>query len=348
MCRCSPLLVSYLILNTGAAFPVLKSNQYCRTTRIDVQRSEGISAQDIAIPIIYEDDNLLAICKPPHVPHHDDPQYSQMGIMSLIREQQSKKIFSYSGRLYGVHRLDRVTSGILLFAKDSTTANAIIDKFRKRDVKKYYFAISGKKPKKKKQGWVRGHMTIGRRGNYKLLNENKQVIDTIGDQEGDGESKRNNDRGGYAQTRFYTAGLGNLCLADAILNENESADGSSQCTTPKTAILFEPHTGKTHQLRVAAKSVGLPILGDERYGGGKVDVDDSIESDPSLFDRTYLHASAIHFEMNQGYNITICSTPQFGHLFSEENSFNTVFESMMNKYCDCLPILDALRAPSIG
>lgn len=344
MWRCT-LLVLLLVLYTGATFQVLTANQYRRTTRSDLQRSDVITAQDIAIPIIYEDDNLLAICKPPHVSHHDDPQCGQIGILSLIRKQQSEKIFSYSGRLYGVHRLDRVTSGILLFAKDSITANEMITKFRRRDVKKYYIAISGKKPKKKKQGWVRGQMKIGRRGSYKLLNENKQIQDTC--EEVDGETYKNSDRGGYAETRFYTAGLGNLDLADDI--QNESTDGSSQCTTPKTAILFEPHTGKTHQLRVAAKSVGLPILGDERYGGGKVELSSAeLTVRNQLFDRTYLHASAIHFQMDEGYNVTICSTPQFGHLFSEETSFNVVFESMMDKYCDCLPILDAIRASSTG
>ncbi|MBL1377060.1 TIGR01621 family pseudouridine synthase [Zobellella iuensis] len=48
------------------------------------------------------------------------------------------------------------------------------------------------------------------------------------------------------------------------------------------AFLLQPHTGKTHQLRVALKSLGSPILGDERYGG-------------SPADRGYLHAWQLEF-----------------------------------------------------
>lgn len=46
--------------------------------------------------------------------------------------------------------------------------------------------------------------------------------------------------------------------------------------------VVSPHTGKTHQIRVALKSISAPILGDERYGG-------------SVADRTYLHAWRLHF-----------------------------------------------------
>lgn len=48
-------------------------------------------------------------------------------------------------------------------------------------------------------------------------------------------------------------------------------------------FVLKPSTGKTHQLRVAMKSLGAPILGDEMYGG-------------SLADRMYLHAAELQFE----------------------------------------------------
>ena len=353
------LLLAFAIIQSSSTFQATKVNQRYRVTdghcwhksiiQLKLQQNAAINAQDIAIPIIYEDNNLLAISKPSFIPHHDDPQSGQMGILSIIRQQQSDKLFPYTGRLYGVHRLDRVTSGILLLAKDSSTANELITKFRRKEVQKYYFAISSKKPKKKKQGWVKGRMVVGRRGSYKLVNEIKP---TMNDSEGDAVDSTSKNGGGYAETRFFTAGLGNLDLG-FVPNENMNVASSNKLVVPKTAILFEPHTGKTHQLRVAAKSVGLPILGDERYGGGKVkvsweetEIDQSInlETDPSVFDRTYLHASAIHFEMDAGYNVTICSSPPFGHLFHDESSFNDVFVRMMDKYCDCLPVLDAIRA----
>ena len=328
-------------------------NRGALSTKIKLlQNSAIINTDDISIPIIYEDENILAICKPPHIPHHDDPQRGQFGILSLIRNQQSEQAFPYSGRLYGVHRLDRVTSGILLFAKDSSTASTLITKFQRKEVKKYYFAISGKKPKKKKQGWVKGQMVIGRRGSYKLLNDQKSNSfddDVVCGSDG----RQKYERGGYAETRFFTAGLGNLELAFKHKVNNDFENKETQQVAPKTAILFEPHTGKTHQLRVAAKSVGLPILGDARYGGGKISVvskdiagnlSDGQQYEASV-DRTFLHASAIHFEMEK-YNVTLCSSPPFGYLFQDMNDIKNVFVGMMEKHCNCGPILEVIQASS--
>ena len=117
----------------------------------------------------------------------------------------------------------------------------------------------------------------------------------------------------------------------------------STTTTPKTAILFQPHTGKTHQLRVAAKSVGLPILGDARYGGGRVCASDTTtsaveEEADADFDRTYLHAAAIRFEINNE-EVCIYSPPPFGHLFSSSSELDDVFVGMLKKHCDSDPIL---------
>jgi len=194
-------------------------------------------------------------------------------------------------------------------------------------VNKYYMAISGKKPRKKKQGWVRGDMVLGRRGSYKLVNENKK------DEEGGG--KKSN----YAVTRFFTAGLGNVPLSPLLHPKVNEEEVSS--TTPKTAILFQPHTGKTHQLRVAAKSVGLPLLGDARYGGGRVcvgDDDTTTTTEADYFDRTYLHAAAIQFEIDNE-EVCIYSPPPFGHLFSTSSELDDVFVGMMKKHCESYSIL---------
>eukprot|EP00984_Skeletonema_dohrnii_P006167 scaffold2199_cov120-Skeletonema_dohrnii-CCMP3373.AAC.8 len=299
------------------------------STQTPTSPSTIITPTDIHFPILYENEHLLAISKPPHIPHHDDPQSNQLGIISLLRhQQQQQSSFSYPHRLYGVHRLDRVTSGILLLAKSSDIANTLVNKFKEREVTKYYMAISGKKPRKKKQGWVRGDMVLGRRGSYKLVNENnnKKVEDDVG--------KRSN----YAVTRFFTAGLGNVPLSP-LLHPKVNEEEQDSSTTPKTAILFQPHTGKTHQLRVAAKSVGLPILGDARYGGGRVRAsDDDTTTEADFFDRTYLHAAAIQFEIDNE-EVCIYSPPPFGHLFTSSSVLDDVFVGMMKKHCESDSIL---------
>lgn len=207
-------------------------------------------------------------------------------------------------------------------------ANALVTKFKERQVTKYYMALSGKKPKKKKQGWVRGEMVLGRRGSYKLVNDNKKQKKEM---DAGGGTKTS---GNYAVTRFFTAGVGNVPLSPLLSQELDDENEQQLSAAPKTAILFEPHTGKTHQLRVAAKSVGLPILGDARYGGGRVCCsDDTITEEEAAFDRTYLHAAAIHFELDDE-EVCIYSPPPFGHLFETSEELDDVFVGLMRKHCD--------------
>lgn len=67
--------------------------------------------------------------------------------------------------------------------------------------------------------------------------------------------------------------------------------------------LLKPHSGKTHQLRVALSSLGVPILGDTLYGGSAVDAD-----------RGYLHAYALEFEW-RGQTLRYLSLPSQGDAF---------------------------------
>ncbi|NHI01586.1 MULTISPECIES: TIGR01621 family pseudouridine synthase [Oceanimonas] len=67
-------------------------------------------------------------------------------------------------------------------------------------------------------------------------------------------------------------------------------------------FMLQPHTGRTHQLRVALKSLGCPILGDDRYGG-------------SPADRGYLHAWRLAFDW-QGERIEVTAPATEGELFA--------------------------------
>ncbi|MFT5721081.1 MAG: tRNA pseudouridine32 synthase/23S rRNA pseudouridine746 synthase [Motiliproteus sp.] len=72
------------------------------------------------------------------------------------------------GKLYPVHRLDKMTSGVLLLARDAESAEMINLEFREHRVEKYYLALADRKPSKK-QGQVSGDMAKGRRGSWLLL-----------------------------------------------------------------------------------------------------------------------------------------------------------------------------------
>ena len=69
--------------------------------------------------------------------------------------------------LYPVHRLDKMTSGLVLLARTPEANRALSMAFAAREVSKQYLALSDRKPKKK-QGWIKGDMEKGRGGSWML------------------------------------------------------------------------------------------------------------------------------------------------------------------------------------
>lgn len=201
------------------------------------------------IDLVFDHPQFVVINKAPGVSFHQEDGVP--GVAELTRSQ-----FNYP-ELFPVHRLDKVTSGLLLLAKDSTTARQLSDAFANHQVEKRYIALAAKAPKKK-QGWIKGDMEKGRNGQWRLSHLTTNP----------------------ALTWFISRGLG---------------DGHR-------AFLLFPYSGKTHQLRVAMKSLGSPILGDELYSGAAAD-------------RTYLHAWQLAFRLN-GEDFRFSQAPNVGQHFN--------------------------------
>ncbi len=204
------------------------------------------------IKIVHDHADWLLCNKPAGLNFHNED--GELGLVSLIRKQLG------TDEIWPVHRLDKLTSGLILLAKSKESCTLLCELFSTRQVEKYYLAICPKSMKKK-QGWVIGDMAKGRRGAYKLL------------------SSKDNP----AVTQFFSQTIG---------------DGLRLC-------LLKPKTGKTHQLRVALKSLGSPIVGDKSYAGSKGD-------------RLYLHAYAIKF-IYQNTEFDFQHLPGHGELFSRES-----------------------------
>lgn len=310
------------IYQASAFLPLLH-----RRKRQDVLPS--FSASSISdcddIPILFETDRLLVVNKPSGIPHHDDNDQNNPGMVTRLRLSQQQ-------RLYGVHRLDRVTSGILLLAKDAEMAAELSKAFREGAVSKYYVGVSGKKPSKKKQGLVQGYMERSRQKSW-ILTRGDPSKSTGSGAGPAGPSSRTTS---MAKTRFFTAGTSPM-NEEFGLKSNEH-----NLVVPKTLVLFHPYTGKTHQLRVAAKSVGLPLLGDDIYRDGT-----TTTSNTNTRIRTLLHATAIHVELQDG-PLTIWSPPPFAHLLwqSENASLEPLLTTLMEKHCNVPPILEAMKQQS--
>jgi len=218
-----------------------------------------------SVDVVFEHPDFLVVNKPAGVSVHKDE--GDEGFVTQVAKQLSAE------QLYLVHRLDKMTSGLLILARNSEANRRLSMMFQERKVSKFYIALSQQKPKKK-QGLVKGDMTKGRGGSWKLLK-------TLSNP---------------AITQFFSYSLADL-------------DGISKDEIKGLRLfLLKPHTGKTHQLRVALKSLGSAILGDVRYALTPQNGEDAP-------DRGYLHAWRLCFDY-QGETFDLEALPSTGKLFT--------------------------------
>jgi tRNA pseudouridine32 synthase / 23S rRNA pseudouridine746 synthase len=113
---------------------------------------------------IYQNDHFLVIEKRLESSFHNED--NSIGLFNLVKEDLKLS------RLYAVHRLDRITTGLLLFAKTKDAAATISKQFQDQKVTKIYVALSDKKPKKK-MGRIEGEIVKARSSQYKLIRSTK-------------------------------------------------------------------------------------------------------------------------------------------------------------------------------
>ena len=233
------------------------------------------SPYDKYFTVLMDHPDFLAINKAPGV--NFQTVGNKEGVLELIRRAEEEGYLKKGERLFPVHRLDQVTSGILLFARSRKNANQISNEFRFNRVDKFYIALADRRPKKK-QGRVSGDMERGRRGGWILnrTHSNPAVTDF----------KSKSIPGRRPGLRLY---------------------------------ILKPRTGRTHQIRVAMKSLGAPILGDHLYGR----FDQAREED-----RAYLHAFFLRFKLGDAEHTLLCP-PGPGFEFDSKE-----FQKAMKEYGD--------------
>ena len=87
---------------------------------------------------------------------------------------------------------------------------------------------------------------------------------------------------------------------------------SVSCEPNLRLFILKPQTGKTHQLRVAMKSLGSPILGDGLYGKNTEEID-----------RTYLHAAQLEFDYLNDF-ISVTCLPSQGQFWIKSSVFEQI------------------------
>lgn len=176
--------------------------------------------------VIYEDEDLLVVQKPGGWNTHAPAAYAGLGIHEWLKHFCPE----WNG-LAIVHRLDKETSGVMVFGKSKRANQSLTRQFATRKVKKTYLLVTAANVSRDRFT-VRSH----------LIRE--------------GERFRSAKPGGASRS------LGKRGPTEAVTEFRVI-----QREADRTLLEAFPKTGRTHQIRVHAAESGFPILGDETYGG---------------------------------------------------------------------------------
>lgn len=198
------------------------------STGTDIECAEGAPPR-LELPILYQDDTLIAVHKPAGLLVHKSWIASDATEFALqtVRDQIGQYV-------YPVHRLDRPTSGLLLFAKSQAAAKHLSLQFESHSIDKSYLAIV--------RGWVDDSGTI----DHPLKPKADKIVD------------RKRSQAPVAQQAITQYQRLATCELDVEVDRYPRSRYS--------LVKLHPHTGRKHQLRRHLKHIAHPIIGDPKHG----------------------------------------------------------------------------------
>ena len=178
--------------------------------------------------ILYEDNHIIVVSKPQGVPSQPDDS-GDKDMLTLVKEYIKEKYNKPGEAFVGlVHRLDRPTGGVMVFAKTSKAAARLAEQMKNGEFDKTYFAVVCGRPREQK----------GKIISY-LKKDEKTNTAMIVPQSTDGAKRAELD---YEMLEY---------------DQN----------TNHALVRVKLYSGRGHQIRVQLKSIKCPIFGDQKYGG---------------------------------------------------------------------------------
>lgn len=217
---------------------------------------------ELALDIVYEDEDLLVVNKPAGLVVHPAAGHAQDTLVNALIHRVKNFSMGFGEARPGiVHRLDKDTSGLLVVAKNDFTQEGLVKQFKARSVSRRYLCIVLSQPRQH-QGVIESHLLRHPTQRKKFASEKLHP----------GQSPK----GKKAITHYK------------LLKTHQGEISLLECRL---------QTGRTHQIRVHMSEQGTPIVGDKIYGSPSREkkLNKSLRQKIETLQRIGLHASELGF-----------------------------------------------------
>jgi 23S rRNA pseudouridine1911/1915/1917 synthase len=225
----------------------------------------------MVMEIIYQDQDIIVINKPAGISVHGGPTIRGKTLVDFLlanfpeiknvgeytEKESEEKKLPYRPGI--VHRLDKDTSGVMVVARNQKSFGELKKIFQERKAEKKYLALVCGAPK----------------------NKRGLISEPIG------RMAQNPAKRGVASDRIKIKGA-----REAITEYKVKKEFNGYAL-----VEFSPKTGRMHQIRVHAKTIGHPIACDKTYGGKNVCC-------PGGLKRMFLHAQSLSFSFPEGKRVS--------------------------------------------
>ncbi len=202
------------------------------TPAADTAGSELVAPEPVVLEILFQDEHYVAVNKPAGMLVHRSwlDRHETQFVMQTLRDQIGQHVFP-------LHRLDRPTSGVLVFGLSSEAASKMMPVFAEHKIVKIYHAIV--------RGWIKNAAVL----DYPL----KEELDKIADKDAA------QDKPAQEAITAYRP----LATVEVPIATGRYA------TSRYCLVEMEPQTGRKHQLRRHMHHLSHHIIGDVNHGDGR-------------------------------------------------------------------------------